>query len=372
VIDRSSIVPENFHLHPKLQKWLKDRKEMIDQGKEIDWATGEHLAFGTLLFQGLHVRLAGQDTRRGTFSQRHEMWIDQESGSKYFPLDHLQERQGRFDVINSPLSEFAALAFEYGYTGSYPDALVLWEAQYGDFANGAQIVIDQYITTSEQKWNRTSSLTLLLPHGYEGQGPEHSSARIERFLILAGNNNIQVVNPTTPAQYFHLLRRQALRKLKKPLIAFTPKGVLRLPANVSDLKSFTSGSFQEILDDPAPAKANRILFCSGKIFYDLLAEREKRKASGVAIVRIEQVYPLHIEKLKELIGKYNSAAKVIWVQEEPENMGAWHFIRPHLMEILPSKMSLEYAGRERSASPATGSARRHKDEQQRVLERAFA
>ncbi len=358
-------IPADFHLHPKLQKWVEDRRAMVQPNGTVDWGMAECLAFGSLLLEEVPIRLAGQDSRRGTFSQRHAVWVDQENDSLYFPYSHLDAKQARFDVYNSPLSEFACLAFEYGYTWATPKGLVLWEAQYGDFSIGAQTVIDHYITTAEQKWARYSSLVLLLPHGYEGQGPEHSSARMERFLQLAALNNTQIANLTTPAQYFHILRRQALRPIKKPLIVFTPKSLLRLPACVSPFQDFTDGQFQEILDDPTPPEApKKVLLCSGRVYYDLVIEREKRK-SNVAIVRIEQLYPLHVEKLNQVLSRYKNA-EYIWVQDEPQNMGAWDFLRSQL------QIPLRYVGRERSPVTATGSHKQHKIEQDRFLNEAFS
>jgi 2-oxoglutarate dehydrogenase E1 component len=354
VTDVITTVPEGFHIHPKLGKIVQERKETIN-GK-IDWSMAEALAFGTLLVEGVPVRLSGQDTRRGTFSQRHAVWVDAENSTLFFPLAKL----GHFEVENSPLSEYACLAFEYGYSWSYREALVLWEAQFGDFDIGAQTVIDHYITTAEQKWSRLSSIVLLLPHGYEGQGPEHSSGRIERFLQLAANHNIQIANATTPAQYFHLLRRQALREIKKPLILFTPKSLLRHPACVSTLAELSSGSFQEIIDDTMQ-KPKVVLLCSGKVYYDLIAKRTRK---DVAIVRIEQLYPMHQKKLDEIFNKYKGA-EFRWVQEEPENMGAWEFVRAY----LPEKTS--YVGRPRSAVTATGSLRQHKQEFDQFCNEAF-
>ena len=367
--------PASFHIHPKLKKWLQDRLSAVsgDPSKyTIDWSTGECLAFGSLLLEQIPIRLAGEDSKRGTFSQRHIVLTDSENGAPYSPLSHLKEGQGRFDAVNSPLTEFAGMAFEYGYTWEWPKALVLWEAQYGDFDNGAQIVIDQYIVSAEQKWNTPSSLTLLLPHGYEGAGPEHSSARLERFLQLAAENNIQVVNASTPAQYFHLLRRQALRKEKKPLIVFTPKSLLRSPANTSCLNELTKGSFQEVLDDPTPpASCQRLLLCSGKVYYDLKAEREKKSRTNLAIVRIEQLYPLHIEQIQKYLQKYKGFSECVWVQEEPENAGAWNFIKPRIEKLLSKGLSLQYVGRPENPTTATGSHRKHKLEQQSLLDRAI-
>ncbi|MBX7065703.1 MAG: 2-oxoglutarate dehydrogenase E1 component [Parachlamydiales bacterium] len=361
VLDLFCKIPQGFNLHPKLQKWLENRHQSLQKG--VDWATGECLAFGTLLDEKISVRLAGQDSKRGTFSQRHVIWIDNKTGNPYCPLCNYSTP---FQVINSPLSEYACMGFEYGYSWSAIDGLTLWEAQYGDFFNGAQIVIDQYIVSGDQKWNTPSSLTLLLPHAYEGAGPEHSSARIERFLQLCANQNIIVAYPSTPAQYFHLLRRQAIRKVKKPLVVFTPKSLLRAPACVSKAEEFTKGRFFEMLDDPTPPqKAKRLIFCSGKIFYELLAARTR---SDVAILRIEQLYPLHLDMLKELIAKYAGFTECIWVQEEAENMGAWRYIGPYLQSLTKK---LAYVGRPENATTATGSSKKHKQEQAALIKQAF-
>lgn len=374
VADAACFIPKGFHIHRKLQKLIEDRLAMVreDSPNPIDWGMAEMLAIGTLLWHGVHVRLAGQDSCRGTFSHRHGLWMDQEEEKAYIPLQHLKEGQGRFDLINSPLSEYAVLGFEYGYSLAYQKALIMWEAQFGDFSNGAQVIIDQFITTSEQKWGQVSALTMLLPHGYEGQGPEHSSGRLERFLALCGNNNIQVVYPTTPAQFFHLLRRQVLRPLKKPLIAFTPKGLLRLPECVSPFSEFTQGCFQDILEEPQKHHgATRLVFCSGRVYYDLISERSKRGDDTMAIIRIEQIYPLNEVRLQEIISKYANAREFIWVQEEPNNMGAWSFIAPRLLLLLPRGSDLKYIGRERSASPAAGSYALHKKQYQQIFEGLF-
>ena len=368
VIETFCRVPAGFHLHPKLQKWVQERKKM----ELIDWSTAECLAFGSLLIEKIAVRLAGQDSRRGTFSQRHLIWCDVENGSLYSPLSALRDKKVRLDVVNSPLTEYAGMGFEYGYTCGAPNALALWEAQYGDFDNSAQVVIDQYIASAEQKWNTFSSLVLLLPHAYEGAGPEHSSARLERFLQLSALDNMQIANASTPAQYFHLLRRQALQEVKKPLILFTPKGLLRARVCTSVVADFTQGSFAEVLEDPnPPASAKRLIFCSGKVFYDLLAEREKRTISDIAIIRVEQLYPIPIELLKRFIAKYKGASQCYWVQEEPQNMGAWNFIEPTLRENLPKGMILSYVGRPCNATPATGSHRKHKLEQTALIDQAL-
>jgi 2-oxoglutarate dehydrogenase E1 component len=367
-------VPEGFHIHPKIARLLKERLEAVKGGAAqaaIDWGMGEYLAYASLLDQGIHVRLSGQDARRGTFTHRHAVWVDQVDEKRYFPLSKLQEKQALFDVYNSPLSEFAVLGFEFGYSLSYPEALVIWEAQFGDFSNGAQIVIDQYITASEQKWGYRSNLVLLLPHGYEGQGPEHSSARLERFLQLSADENIQVVNCTTPAQFFHVLRRQVLRAVRKPLVIFSPKALLRLPQCVSPLSAFASGSFEEILDDPEPPqKRERLLLCSGKIYYDLVQERSLRGAQdAVAIVRIEQLYPLDLDRLQRLLSRYSAVKTLFWVQEEHSNMGAWDYIRPVLEQLAPGRV--RYAGRTRSASPAAGSYALHKQQHAALMDAAF-
>jgi 2-oxoglutarate dehydrogenase E1 component len=356
-----------------VQGLVEERLKMVQGNpseKKIDWGMGETLAYATLLWEGKHIRLSGQDSRRGTFSHRHSLWVDQQNAAKYFPLAHLKPDQGRFDVYNSPLSEFAVLGFEYGYSVAYSNALVIWEAQFGDFCNEAQVIIDQYITTAEQKWGRTSGLTLFLPHGYEGQGPEHSSARMERFLQLAGDANIQVVNPTTPAQLFHLLRRQALREIQKPLIVLTPKGLLRHPDCVSSCDELTSGVFEEVIDDPKrPKTIKKLIFCSGRIYYDLYAEREKCKADNIAFIRIEQLYPLHLEKLEKIIRSYQGYKECCWVQDEPSNMGAWDFIRHFLQQIL--EMKLLYIGRKRSASPAVGSHALHRYQYEAIINQVF-
>lgn len=373
--ERFCHVPEGFAIHPKLAILNKERLSMLQEGdgaRPVDWGMGELLAYGSLLWEGTSVRLSGQDCCRGTFSHRHAMLMDQIKEQEYVPLDHLKADQGRFDVYNSSLSEYAVLGFEFGYSIANPQALVLWEAQFGDFANGAQIIFDQYIATAEQKWMQKFPLTVLLPHGFEGQGPEHSSARIERFLTLGGDHNMQIVNPTTPAQLFHLLRRQIIRQVKKPLIIFTPKGLLRLPACSSKLDEFTSGSFKEILSDPdAPARVIRLVLCSGRIYYDLIAEREKTQTQHMMIVRIEQLYPLDVETLKAIISKCSVLKECIWAQEEPSNMGAWNFIRPILQDILPKEIELSYVGRTRSASPAVGSHAVHKKEHTAIMKALF-
>lgn len=371
-------VPGTFHLHPKLFDLLQYRASIFEHRK-IDWATAELLAFGTLLVEGFPVRLSGQDSRRGTFSQRHAVLIDTETEEEYVSLNHILPNQKAFLAIyDSPLSELAVLGFEYGYSTQTLHGLTLWEAQFGDFSNGAQIIIDQFISSGEKKWEQQSNLVLLLPHGYEGQGPEHSSARIERYLQLCAEDNMYVCFPTTPAQYFHLLRRQLLSPVRKPLIVFTPKSLLRHPLVFSPPEAFTEGAFEEVLADPSSqvvsTSVERVLLCSGKIFYELWERREKLQRWDTALVRIEQLYPLHTEKLIAALRQYSQARFVAWVQEEPQNMGAWAHIALHsgpLIEKLFPGVRLRYIGRPASASPATGSALMHEREQQRLVEAAF-
>lgn len=372
IAEKMSKAPDSFHIHPKLENLLKERLKMVMDAKPMDWGMAELLAYGTLVWEGIPVRFSGQDSCRGTFTHRHAIWLDQKTGAEYFPLAHLKAEQGRFEIINSPLSEFAILGFEYGYSVACPEGLTIWEAQFGDFGNGAQVMIDQYIASGEQKWGQKSGITLFLPHGYEGQGPEHSSARMERFLTLCGHDNMQIVNPTTPAQLFHLLRRQVLRQLRKPLVVFTPKGLLRYPPSFSRLEELTDGYFHEILDDPTqPLQATRLILCCGRVYYDLLAQREKKQDQQVALVRIEQLYPLNEEKLKEVIQQYAHIKEVMWVQEEHKNMGAWRYIYPYLSEIL-SDVPLKYVGRGVSATPATGSHFIHQKEYDQFINQVFS
>ena len=369
--------PESFHLHPTIAKrFLAARKKALDASEGFDWAYAESLAFGSLLAEGLGVRLSGQDVRRGTFSQRHCVFYDTETRERYIPLNNLAEDQGRFCVYNSLLSEAAVLGFDYGYTLLASNLLICWEAQFGDFVNGAQVIIDQFIASAESKWQRPSQITLLLPHGYEGQGPEHSSARLERFLQLSAGRNWQVCNFTTPAQYFHALRRQMKRGFRKPLIVMTPKSLLRHPKCVSKISDMEEGtSFKEILDDDkllGPAdRVTRLILCSGKVYYDLLEFREENKIKNAAIIRVEQLYPLHEDLLKEIVARYPRAQKKwVWCQEEPRNMGAFTYIRNRLSDI--SGHRVRYAGRERSSSPAAGSKAIHVLEQEKLVEDAFS
>lgn len=364
IAQKACEIPKDFKIHPKLDQLFKERLKMVmEENLVLDWGMGELLAFASLLWEGVPVRLSGQDSGRGTFSHRHVLLMDQQEEKAYYPLSHLKDQQGRADMINSPLSEYAVLGFEYGYSVAYPEALVLWEAQFGDFGNNAQVIIDQYIAAAETKWGQKSSLVLLLPHGYEGQGPEHSSARLERFLTLVGHDNMYICNPSTPAQYFHLLRRQVKSAYKKPLICLTPKSLLRNSICVSPLKEFEVGSFEEVIDDPtSPKEASSLIFCTGKIFYELYQLRQKEKLKDMALIRIEQLYPFHREKISALIKNYKKARSFIWVQEEPANMGGWGYIHPLLTELLPQGGILEYVGREESASTASGSYVLHKKE----------
>jgi 2-oxoglutarate decarboxylase len=404
-------VPAGFTVHPKLARQFGQRARMLEAG-EVDWSLGEALAFGSLVLQGTDVRLSGQDTRRGTFSQRHAVLVDYETGAEWVPLAHLEgEGTGRFSVHDSLLSEYAALGFEYGYSVEAPDALVAWEAQFGDFGNGAQIVIDNFMVAAEDKWGQRSGLVLLLPHGYEGQGPEHSSARIERFLTLCARGNMRVCQPTTAAQYFHLLRSQARSALRRPLVVFTPKSLLRARQSRSPVDALSSGAFAEVLDDPAtgpgqadpatgpgqadpatgPGQADpvhrpsvqRILLCSGKVAYDAMARRQDLRAhkeglaapavdpARVAVVRVEQLYPWPEGRLGAVLDAYPAATEVVWLQEEPENMGAWSFTHGRLHRLLRDRFSLRHVSRAESASPATGSAAYHHLEQEDLLQRAF-
>jgi len=371
VADAFVNLPTGFTLHPQLVKVMHGRHEAVRQRKTVDWATAEALAFGTLLLEGIPVRLSGQDSRRGTFSQRHAVLVDYHTGAEYYPLAHLSPHQAPFEVYDSSLSEAAILGFEYGYSLDDPYTLVLWEAQFGDFANGAQVIIDQFLISGESKWNRSSGLVLLLPHGYEGQGPEHSSARPERFLQMCAEDNIQVCYPTTPAQYFHLLRRQMKRPFRKPLVVLTPKSLLRLPQAQSPVAELEAGHFREVLDDPSanPEVVTRVLLCTGKIYYELLRHREQLQTVTVALVRLEQLYPWPEEQLGAILARYRRCREWLWVQEEPQNMGAWSFVEPRLRAM---GFPVEYVGRDAGASPATGSFHVHQREQQLLVEGAFA
>jgi 2-oxoglutarate dehydrogenase E1 component len=367
-------LPDGFASHPKVHKLLEQRAEMLRPDGRIDWGCAEMLAFGTLLLEGTKVRLSGQDSGRGTFSHRHSVLRDVNTGERYVPLDHLSQDQGRFIVIDSLLSEAAVLGFEYGFSSADPRNLVIWEAQFGDFANGAQVIIDQFISSAESKWQRMSGLVMLLPHGYEGQGPEHSSARLERYLQLCAENNLQVCNLTTPAQYFHALRRQMHRTFRKPLIIMSPKSLLRHKLCVSSPRDITEGSFQPVLSeiDPIePETVRRILFCSGKVYYDLLAARRERDIHDIAIIRVEQLYPFPEKDVVAALTPYGAAREVLWVQEEPWNMGAWHEMYRRLRRAIGDTRALGYAGRDAAASPAVGSYKIHSAEAVELINNAL-
>jgi len=371
--------PGNFHVNPKIVRQLEAKRKMIESGEGIDWATAEALAFGTLLLDGTAVRLSGQDSGRGTFSQRHSVLVDQESEERYIPLNNIRFGQAPFEVIDSPLSEAGVLGFEYGYSLSEPHMLVLWEAQFGDFANGAQVIIDQFISTAEVKWLRMSGLVMLLPHGFEGQGPEHSSARLERYLQLCADDNWQVCNCTTPANYFHVLRRQICREFRKPLILMTPKSLLRHKLCVSKLDDMGEGtSFHRVLWDSGEVapddKIRRVVLCSGKVYYDLFEQRAKHEIRDVYILRVEQFYPFPREVLIDELKRFPKA-EIVWCQEEPRNMGAWAYIREPLEDVLAAigrtGDPIAYAGRPPAASPATGVLSKHLAQQTALANQAL-
>ncbi|MGO8986991.1 MAG: 2-oxoglutarate dehydrogenase E1 component [Terriglobales bacterium] len=368
--ERLTTYPEGFHIHAKVKKLLEQRQEMGTGKKPLDYGMSEALAFASLVKQGIPVRLSGQDSRRATFNQRHSVLFDIQDESEYVPLRHISHGQAPCDIYNSPLSEAGVMGFEYGYSRDYPEALVLWEAQFGDFANVAQAVIDQFVCAGEDKWNLLSGLVLLLPHGYEGQGPEHSSARIERFLQLAARDNIQICQPSNAAQYFHLLRRQALRKWRKPLIVFTPKSMLRHPDALSPLDDLTQQKFLPVIPDTEAQNAKRILLCTGKIGHELRTERQKRKDSSTAIVFLEQMYPFPETELTAELERHATARDIVWVQEEPANMGALSYMLPRLKHITDDR-PVHSVKRSGSASPATGSAKAHEVEQKTLLALAF-
>src|SRR5665213_1508203 len=384
---RLTAVPKDFHVHRTIQRFLDARGNAIETGQGIDWSTAEALSFGSLLLEGHHVRLSGQDSERGTFSQRHSVLIDQEDESRYTPFNHLGGDQGHYEVINSLLSEEAVLGFEYGYSLAEPNALTTWEAQFGDFANGAQVLFDQFISSGERKWLRMSGLVCMLPHGYEGQGPEHSSARLERFLQMCAEDNMQVVHATTPANFFHVLRRQLHREIRKPLILMTPKSLLRHKRAVSRLDELGANTtFHRLLYDDAAMlpdekiklvpddKIRRVVLCSGKVYYDIYDEREKRDVDDVYIMRVEQLYPVPLKALVQELGRFKNA-ELVWCQEEPRNMGAWHFIEPYLEWVLnqinaPNKRP-RYAGRAAAAATATGLMTKHLAQLKALLDEAL-
>jgi 2-oxoglutarate dehydrogenase E1 component len=363
-------VPDSFTIHRKLRKPLAKRREVLEEGG-IEFGHAEALAFASLNTESVHVRLTGQDTERGTFSHRHLVLHDEKTGLKYCPMQHLDEAGAPFELYNSPLSETACLGFEYGYSAAEPDSLILWEAQFGDFGNAGQVIIDSFIVSGEAKWGQVKRLTLLLPHGYEGAGPEHSSARVERFLALAAEGNIRIANPTTAAQYFHLLRRQALIKKARPLIVFTPKSLLRLDRASSTLSELTDGRFHYVLDDPTVAdrreKVERLVLCSGKIYHEMDANDRRAGAENVAIARVELLYPFARDQLAQVVSSYPNLKEVIWVQEEPKNMGAWKVMWRRIPELLPEGVQLFYIGRPERASPGEGYSGAHAHEQERIV-----
>lgn len=362
-------LPAGKQFFSKIVRLFGERQQMLEGQGRLDWAMGELLAYATLLNEGHPVRVSGQDVERGTFSHRHAVIRVEDSEEQYIPLNHLSGGQAAFSIYNSLLSEYGVLGFDYGYAFAAPQALVVWEAQFGDFGNGAQIIIDQYLSSAEDKWRRMNGIVMLLPHGYEGQGAEHSSARMERFLSLCAENNMQVVNCTTPASFFHVLRRQLKREFRKPLVVFTPKSLLRHPRCVSPIEDFTGGAFQEVIDDAVadPADVTRLLFCSGKIYYELLERKEREKRTDTAVIRMEQLYPFPDRQVDSVLSKYNNASDIRWVQEEPENMGAWSYLLR-----IGRGLKWKYAGRPENASPATGSHKAHEKQQQALLDSLFA
>ena len=374
-LDKLTSYPDWFTPHPRIKRFVLDKQRpVMESGEAVDWGTAENLAFASLLLQGVRCRLTGQDVRRGTFSHRHAVIFDEKTGRRYTRLGHLSDDQAHLEIYDSPLSEVGVVGFEWGYSLDSPDALVCWEAQFGDFVNVAQVIIDQFVSSSEDKWQRLSGLTMLLPHGMEGQGPEHSSARLERFLLLCAEDNMQVVNLTTPAQLFHCLRRQVLRPWRKPLIVMSPKSLLRHRRAISTLEELAEGSFQRIIpDDPAidASKVRRLILCTGKIYYDLLERREQTGADDVGIIRVEQLYPLRASELQARLAPYPKDVDLVWVQEEPWNMGAWYFMRARLPEILGNEQPLRCIARPESASPATGSGASHKLEQRLLVDEVF-
>jgi len=373
LLGKLAVAPDGFQLHPKLQRGLNRRREMAAGNVPLDWSAAEALALATLATEGTRIRLTGQDTARGTFSQRHASFHDQKDGQRYIPLQHLAADQAPVEIHNSPLSETGALGFEYGYSLDCPDGLVLWEAQFGDFANAAQVVLDQFLSSAEAKWQRLSGLVLLLPHGFEGLGPEHSSARLERFLTLAAEDNLQIVQPVTPADYFHVLRRQMKRPWRKPLVVFTPKSLLRHPRAVSSLQDCARGRFERVVpDNTARREARRVLLCTGKIFYELAAFREEHRHEDVALVRLQQLYPLRAAQLDAALKRYSDSTPVIWVQEEPSNMGAWRYLHERFGTKLLGRFPFHLVSRPESASPATGSHAAHQLEQAQLVALAFA
>jgi 2-oxoglutarate dehydrogenase E1 component len=372
--ERMQKLPAGFELHPRVAKVMENRRKMAAGAMPLDWGFAENLAYATMLMEKFHIRLTGQDVGRGTFVHRHAVLHNQINNKTYTPLKHLDKDQGRAQIFDSLLSEAGVLGFEYGYSTTMPNTLVIWEAQFGDFANGAQVVIDQFISSGETKWGRLCGMVMLLPHGFEGQGPEHSSARLERYLQLCAEHNIQVCTPTTPAQIFHLLRRQLLRPYRKPLIIMSPKSLLRHKLAISTLEDLTEGRFQPIigeLDDINPKKVTRLVLCAGKVYYDLLETRRQDNLKHVAIARIEQLYPFPIELFRAEIAKYPGLIEFVWCQEEPLNQGAWYNSKHHFLDNLKPNIVMTYAGREASAAPAVGSFHVHIEQQKAVVQSAL-
>jgi 2-oxoglutarate dehydrogenase E1 component len=376
--ERLTRIPENFKLHSLVEKVIADRRAMGEGRLPLDWGMGEHLAFASLVASGYAVRITGQDSGRGTFSHRHAVLHDQNrerwNEGTFIPLQNVTEQQAPFVVIDSVLSEVAVLGFEYGFSTAEPNTLVVWEAQFGDFVNGAQVVIDQFISSGEVKWGRQSGLVLMLPHGYEGQGPEHSSARIERFLQLAADNNMQVVQPTSSAQIFHLLRRQMIRPFRKPLVIMTPKSLLRNKDASSSLEELARGEFRTVIGDstvPDPAKVKRLIACSGKVYFDLAHARAERSAEAVAVIRIEQLYPFPHKAVAAEFKRYPNLVEIVWAQDEPQNQGAWLYAQHHLLENMSEGQKLAYAGRPASASPAVGYYAKHAEQLKALIDAAF-
>ena len=372
--NEATTIPEGFKLHFSVQKIYDTRRRMTAGELPMDWGCAEMLAYASILYDGYHVRLSGQDCGRGTFFHRHALVLDQNTGENHVPLRDLKGHEGNFLVINSLLSEEAVLAFEYGYATTDPRTLTIWEAQFGDFANGAQVVIDQFISAGEQKWNRLCGLVMFLPHGFEGQGPEHSSARLERYLQLCAQNNMQVCVPTTPAQIFHLLRRQMQQNCRKPLIVFTPKSLLRHKLAVSDISDLTDGTFQPIIpeiDELDDKSVKRVVMCHGRVYYDLLQKRRDLKRDDVAIIRMEQLYPFPKHLMKEQFARYSNATEYYWCQEEPKNQGSWFSSQHHIRSILKAPHYLEYAGRPFSAAPAVGYPKQHAEQLEKLLHEAL-
>jgi 2-oxoglutarate dehydrogenase E1 component len=369
IVDKLTRLPADIQFFRKSIRLQEQRKQMLDEGGKFDWAMGELLAYGSLVKAGIPVRVSGQDVERGTFSHRHAVLSIEDTIDKYVPLQHISKGQAKFEIYNSSLSEYGVLGFEYGYSLASPQKLTIWEAQFGDFANTAQVIFDQFISSAEDKWNVMNDLVVLLPHGYEGQGPEHSSARMERYLLLCADNNIQAANCTTPANFFHILRRQLYRPFRKPLIIFTPKSLLRHPECISSTADFIKGGFKEIIDDVIikPEKVNKVVLCTGKIYYELLAERKKLKHDKTAIIRVEQLYPFPKVQLMKILERYKSARTFIWAQEEPANMGAWEFI----FNLLSNDINIKVISRPASGSPATGSFKFHIIRQQKIIDKVF-